>query len=81
MKKFIAAIVLASALSAPAFAESTEHSIKVEEMRRMFYQMTDQMMEDQMNIMKMQVASLTNYQRLLRQMMENDQGGDNSQSK
>ena len=73
MKKLFitgAALVL---LSTASFADqNTENANKMDEMRKQFMVMTDQMIDGQMQMMKMNEAMLTNYQKLLKQMMENE---------
>jgi hypothetical protein len=73
MRKLIYATATLLVLVTPSFADqNTENETRMMEMRKSFYQMTDQMMNDQMSMMKMQESMLTNYQKLLKQMMEND---------
>jgi hypothetical protein len=73
MKKLLIATVTLVMLSSASFAEtSTENRAKMEEMRHQFMMMTDQMIETQMQTLKMQENMLTNFQRLLKQMMENE---------
>jgi hypothetical protein len=47
----------------------------MDEMRKQFFMMTDQMMTDQMSMLKMQETMLTSYPKLLKKMMENESGG------
>jgi hypothetical protein len=73
MKKFLIATVTLVMLSSASFAEtSTENRARMEEMHHQFMMMTDQMIETQMQTLKMQENMLTNFQRLLKQMMENE---------
>jgi hypothetical protein len=75
MKKFFITVSTLALLSTASFADqNTENEAKMMEMRHQFFMMTDQMMADQMSMLKMQETMLTNYQKLLKQMMENDQG-------
>lgn len=71
MKKLILAAVTVVALSVPALADqNTENALQMDEQRRHFYAMTDEMIEGELQMVKMRQAMLTNYQRLLKQMME-----------
>ncbi len=73
MKKYLIAAATLAMLSTASFADqNTENMNKMDEMRMQFMKMTDQMMNDQMSMLKMQEAMLTNYQRILKQMMENE---------
>ena len=73
MKKILVAAATLAMLSTASFADqNTENMNKMDEMRMQFMKMTDQMMNDQMSMLKMQEAMLTNYQRILKQMMENE---------
>jgi hypothetical protein len=73
MKKVLLAATTLALLSTASFADqNTENENKMMEMRHQFYVMSDQMMTDQMSMLKMQETMLTNYQKLLKQMMEND---------
>ena len=75
MKKFFITAATLVLLSTASFADqNTENANKMAEMRHQFLTMTDQMMTDQMSMLKMQENMLTNYQRLLKQMMENESG-------
>ena len=78
MKKLFITVATLALLSTASFADqNTENENKMMEMRHQFFMMTDQMMNDQMSMLKMQETMLTNYQKLLKQMMENDMGGHN----
>ena len=78
MKKLLITVAALALLSTASFADqNTENENKMMEMRHQFFMMTDQMMNDQMSMLKMQETMLTNYQKLLKQMMENDMGGHN----
>lgn len=78
MKKLVIAATTLVLLSTASFADqNTENQLKMDEMRKQFFMMTDQMMNDQMSMLKMQEGMLTNYQKLLKQMMENDMGSHN----
>lgn len=71
MKKLILAAVTVVSLAIPALADqNTENALRMDEQRRNFYAMTNDMIEGELQMAKMHVAMLTNYQRLLRQMME-----------
>lgn len=75
MKKLFITGATLVLLSTASFADqNTENANKMDEMRKQFFMMTDQMMDDQMSMLKMQETMLTNYQKLLKQMMENDTG-------
>jgi hypothetical protein len=78
MRKLLYTTAALLVLATPSFADqNTENETKMMEMRKSFFQMTDQMMNDQMSMLKMQETMLTNYQKLLKQMMENDMGEHN----
>ena len=73
MKKLILAVATLAALSTASFADqNTENMNKMDEMRKARYSMMEQMMNDQMATLKMREAVLTSYQRILKQMMENE---------
>ena len=73
MKKLILAVATLAARSTASFADqNTENMNKMDEMRKARYSMMEQMMNDQMATLKMQEAVLTSYQRILKQMMENE---------
>jgi hypothetical protein len=75
MKKLFITGATLVLLSTASFADqNTENQNKMDAMRKQFFMMTDQMMNDQMSMLKMQETMLTNYQKLLKQMMENDTG-------
>jgi predicted site-specific integrase-resolvase len=75
MKKLFITGATLVLLSTASFADqNTENQNKMDAMRKQFFMMTDQMMNDQMSMLKMQESMLTNYQKLLKQMMENDSG-------
>ena len=77
MKKIFVTVATLALLSTTALADqNSENAMRMEEMRKQFFMMTDQMMNDQMSILKMQETMLTNYQKLLKQMMENESGGN-----
>ncbi|MGB8313331.1 MAG: hypothetical protein WCE69_02480 [Aestuariivirga sp.] len=78
MRKLLYTTAALLVLATPSFADqNTENETRMMEMRKSFFQMTDQMMNDQMSMLKMQETMLTNYQKLLKQMMENDMGEHN----
>ena len=73
MKKLILAVATLAALSTASFADqNTENKNMMDEMRKQRFSMMEQMMSDQMASLKMQEAMLTSYQRILKQMMENE---------
>ena len=77
MRKLIYATATLLVLVTPSFADqNTENEANKMAMRKAFFSMTDQMMDDQMSMLKMQESMLTNYQKLLKQMMENDLNSD-----
>lgn len=79
MKKLFLAAATLVMLSTASFADqNSENANRMEEMRRQFFSMTDQMLTDQMNMLKMQETMLTAYQRLLRQMMQNENSSNNN---
>ena len=74
MRKLLYTTATLLVLVTPSFADqNTENEANKMAMRKAFFAMTDQMMDDQMSMLKMQESMLTNYQKLLKQMMENDQ--------
>jgi hypothetical protein len=78
MKKYLLAAAAFGFLSTAALADQNlENMNRMDELRMQFFQMTDQMMSDQMAMLKMQETMLTNYQRLLKQMMENESSSHN----
>jgi hypothetical protein len=73
MKKFILAAATLALISSVSLADqSPENMNRVEEMRKMKFEMMMQMNESHMEMLKMQEAMLTNYQKLLKTMMENE---------
>jgi hypothetical protein len=77
MKKLLLTVTTLALLSTASFADqNSENANRMMEMRKQFFMMTDQMMNDQMTMLKMQETMLTNYQKLLKQMMENESGGN-----
>lgn len=73
MKKLILAAATLVALSTASFADqNTENKNMMDEMRKARFSMMEQMMNDQMASLKMQETMLTNYQKILKQMMENE---------
>jgi opacity protein-like surface antigen len=73
VKKFLIAAATLAMLSTASFADqNTENQNKMDEMRHQFMVMTDQMINGQMEMLKMHEAMLSNYQKLLKQMMENE---------
>jgi phosphotransacetylase len=77
MKKLFITVATLALLSTASFADqNTENANKMDEMRRQFMTMTDQMIDGQMQMLKMNEAMLSNYQRVLKQMMLADEGGN-----
>jgi len=73
MKKLIIAAAALAMFSTVSLADqNNENNDKMSAMRMEFYKMTSQMMDDQMASLKMEEMMLTNYQRVLKQMMENE---------
>ena len=73
MKTLILAAATLVALSTASFADqNTENKNMMDEMRKARFSMMEQMMNDQMASLKMQETMLTNYQKILKQMMENE---------
>jgi hypothetical protein len=72
----ISSVATLAVLSTKSFADqNTENANKMDEMHKQFFMMTDQMMTDQMSMLKMQETMLTSYPKLLKKMMENESGG------
>jgi predicted site-specific integrase-resolvase len=79
MKKLFLTAATLVMLSTASFADqNSENANRMEELRRQFFTMTDQMLTDQMSMLKMQETMLTAYQRLLRQMMQNENSSNNN---
>jgi predicted site-specific integrase-resolvase len=79
MKKLFLTAATFVMLSTASFADqNSENANRMEELRRQFFTMTDQMLTDQMSMLKMQETMLTAYQRLLRQMMQNENSSNNN---
>jgi hypothetical protein len=73
MKKLLITATALVLMSTASFADqNTENANKMDEMRMQFMKMTNEMVSGQMEMMKMHEAMLTNYQKLLKQMMENE---------
>jgi ABC-type transport system involved in cytochrome bd biosynthesis fused ATPase/permease subunit len=73
MKKLFMTVTAVVLLSTASFADqNTENANRMAEMRMQFMKMTNDMVSGQMEMMKMHEAMLTNYQKLLKQMMENE---------
>ena len=78
MKKLIIAAAALVLLAAPSFADqNSENANRMAEMRMQFMKMSDDMINGQMAMLKMHETMLTNYQRLLRQMMQNESRSNN----
>lgn len=74
MKKLILTTATLVLLSTAAFADqNTDNANRMDAARvHRFMVMTHKMMSSEMAMLKQQEAVLSNYQRLLKQMMEND---------
>jgi hypothetical protein len=73
MKKFLITTAALVMMSTASFAEaSQETQDKMYEMRMQFMTMTNQMIDGQMEMMKQHMSMLTNFQKLLKQMMDNE---------
>lgn len=73
MKKLFITATTLVLLSTASFAEKpTESTERMDAMRHSFMVMTQQLMDSQMEMLKTQETMLTNYQKLLKQMMENE---------
>lgn len=79
MKKLILAAATLAALSTASFADqNSENANMMAKMRMERFAMIEQMMNDQMASLKMQEAMLTSYQRILKQMMQNENSSNNN---
>ena len=79
MKKFLIATATVLALSTAAFADqNSENANKMAQMRMEFFKMTSQMIDDEMAVSQMQQKRLTAYQRILKQMMDNENSSNNN---
>lgn len=79
MKKFILAVATIVTLSTASFAESGSESTNARDARRLqFLQMTEQMIDGEMQMLKMREVMLTNYKRILLQMMQNENSSNNN---
>jgi hypothetical protein len=76
MRKLILSVATLALLSTAAFAEKSDDDKKMAAMRHQFMVMTQQMIDGQMQMMKINETMLTNYQQLLKQMMTAEEGGD-----
>jgi len=73
MKKLLIAAATVASLSTAAFADqNTENMNRMDELRKAFFQMSIQMVDDEIKMAEMQRQHLTNYQRLLKTMMDNE---------
>lgn len=73
MRKLFLSVATLALLSTASFADqNTENALKMDEMRHQFMTMTDQMINSQMEMLKMHEAMLSNYQRVLKTMMDNE---------
>jgi uncharacterized coiled-coil protein SlyX len=79
MKKLIIAAATFITLSTSAFADqNSENANRMEELRKAFFEMTAQMIDDEIATSEMHMKRLTNYQRVLRQMMQNENSSNNN---
>ncbi len=77
MKKFLIAAATLAMLSTSSFADQNlENMNKMDALRKMKFEVMMQINESTMEMLRMREAVLTNYQRLLKQMMLADEGGD-----
>jgi hypothetical protein len=73
MKKLLIAAATFVTLSTAAFADQNlENMNRMDELRKSFFQMTNQMIDDEIMASQMHQKRLTAYQRILKQMMENE---------
>jgi hypothetical protein len=73
MKKLLITAVTFVTLSTAAFADqNTENLNRMHELRMAFFNMTSQMLDDEIASAEMQMRRLSNYQRILKQMMDNE---------
>jgi hypothetical protein len=73
MKKFLLTTAALMMLSSASMAEaSLETQDKLFEMRMQFMTMTSQMIDGQMEMLKQHMAMLSNFQKVLKQQMENE---------
>lgn len=79
MKKLILTAATLVALSTVSFADQNTENMNAMDAKRVhhFMMMTQSMMKHEMAMLKQQEAMISNYQRLLKQMMENDMGSHN----
>lgn len=78
MKKFLIAAATVIALSTGAYADqNSENANKMQELRMAFFEMTTQMIDDEMMASQMQQKRLTAYQKLLKLMMDNENSHNN----
>lgn len=79
MKKLIIAAATFITLSTSAFADqNVENANRMEELRKAFFSMTAQMIDSEIAMTEMHMKQLTNYQRVLKQMMENENSSNNN---
>lgn len=73
MRKLFLSVATLALLSTASFADqNTENELKMDEMRRQFMVMTNQMIDGQMEMLKMHETMLSNYQKVLKTMMDNE---------
>jgi hypothetical protein len=76
MKKLLIAAATFASLTTGAFADQNlENENRMAELRKMFFEMTAQMIDDEIQTTQMHTKRLTAYQRFLQQMMENEHIG------
>jgi hypothetical protein len=71
MRKLLASAAMLAVLSTASLADqNSENMLRMDEMRMDFMKMSEQMVADQMQMLKMQETMLTSYQKFLQQMMK-----------
>ena len=77
MKKLFLAVAAIAVLSTASFADQNAENANAMEKKRMeFFMTTDKMLTDQMAMLKHQEEMISAYQKLLKQMMENENAGN-----
>ena len=77
MKKFLIAAAALAVLTTASFADQNSENANAMAKKRMeFFTMTDKMLTDQMATLKHQEEMISAYQKLLKQMMENENSGN-----
>jgi hypothetical protein len=79
MKKLFLTAVTLVALSTASFADQNTENMNAMDAKRVhhFMMMTQSMMKQEMAMLKQQEAMISNYQKQLKLMMENDMGSHN----